>query len=335
MKRIYIVPAALLGVCMALSGCSSSGSSDKKTGSAGGGTTSAPPSITSGSSTPTAAAPLPTSTATYPAGTGSITIGSAAFPENEILADIYAGALEAKGVKVSKKLSIGERAQYIAALKDGSIDFVPEYSGSILSFLDTKATAKSPADVYTALESAVPATQAVLNPSAAQDSDTITVTKATADKNNLKTIGDLASVASGFTLGAPQQFQTRADGVPALNSVYGVTFGTFTPLQAGGAITVTALKNGTVDAADIFSTDPSIAANDFVSLIDNKSMFAAQNVVPLVNKAKMTQTIADAANAVSAKLDTATLADLVGKVQNDKQTAAAVAKAWLATAGLG
>ena len=148
MKRIYIVPAALLAVSTALSGCSSSGSSNKKTTPAGGGTTAAPTTSASSSATPSAA-PLPTSTATYPAGTGSITIGSAGFAENEILADIYAGALEAKGVKVTKKLSIGERAQYIAALKDGSIDFVPEYSGSILSFLDTKATAKSPADVYT------------------------------------------------------------------------------------------------------------------------------------------------------------------------------------------
>jgi osmoprotectant transport system substrate-binding protein len=334
MKRIYLVPAAVLSMSLALAGCGSKGSSNKTSAPAGGVTSAAPTTSASGSAG-ASEAPLPTSTATYPAGTGSITIGSAGFAENEILAEIYAGALQAKGVKVSKKLNIGERAQYIAALKDGSIDFVPEYSGSILSFLDPKATAKSPADVYTALAAAVPSTQAVLNPSSAQDSDTITVTKATADKNHLKTIGDLAPVASGFTLGAPQQFQTRADGVPALKTVYGVTFGTFTPLQAGGAITVTALKNGTVDAADIFSTDPSIAANNFVSLIDDKSMFAAQNVVPLVNKAKMTQTIADAANAVSAKLDTKTLAQLVGKVQNDKQTAAAVAKAWLTSAGLG
>jgi osmoprotectant transport system substrate-binding protein len=334
MKRIYLVPAVMLSLTMALAGCGSSGSSDKTTAPAGGGTSPAPSTSASSSGAPSEV-PLPTSTATYPAGTGSITIGSAGFDENKILAEVYAGALEAKGVKVSKKLGIGERAQYIAALKDGSIDFVPEYSGSILSFYDTKATAKSPADVYAALEAAVPATQAVLNPAAAQDSDTITVTQDTADKNNLKTIGDLASVASGFTLGAPQQFKTRADGVPALKSVYGVTFGTFTPLAAGGAITITSLKNGTVDAADIFSTDPSIAANNFVSLTDDKSMFAAQNIVPLVNKAKMTQTIADAANAVSAKLDTKTLAELVGKVQNDKQTPAAVAKAWLTSVGLG
>jgi osmoprotectant transport system substrate-binding protein len=334
MKRIHLVPAVMLSLSMVVAGCGSSGSSNKTTTPAGGGTSPAATSSAPGSAT-ASEAPLPTSTATYPAGTGSITIGTAGFDESKLLSEIYAGALQAKGVKVSKKLGIGERPLYIPALKDGSIDFIPEYSGSIQSFYDPKATAKSPAEVYTALEASVPDTQAVLNPSGAQDSDTITVTKATADKNHLKTIGDRAGVASGFTLGAPEQFKTRADGVPALKSVYGVTFGTFTPLQAGGAITVTALKNGTVDAADIFSTDPSIAANNFVSLIDDKSMFAAQNVVPLVNKAKMTQTIADAANAVSAKLDTKTLAELVGKVRNDKQSPADVAKAWLTSVGLG
>ena len=123
--------------------------------------------------------------------------------------------------------------------------------------------------------------------------------------------------------------------MPALKSVYNVVFGKFTPLSAGGAITVTALKNDSVDAADIFSTDPSIAANNFVSLTDDKSMFAAQNVIPLATKSKITQTIADASNAVSAKLDTATLAGLDAKVQNDKQDPDVVAKAWLASVGLG
>ncbi|MDT4982014.1 MAG: osmoprotectant transport system substrate-binding protein, partial [Pseudonocardiales bacterium] len=131
MKRIYLVPAAVLSISLALAGCGSKGSSNK-TAAPGGGTTAAPTTSGSGSST-ASAAPLPTSTATYPAGTGSITIGSAGFSENEILAEIYAGAMQAKGVKVSKKLSIGERPLYIAALKDGSIDFIPEYSGSILS----------------------------------------------------------------------------------------------------------------------------------------------------------------------------------------------------------
>jgi osmoprotectant transport system substrate-binding protein len=328
MKRTLVLLAALLGLVMTLAACGSSGSSSTKTTSAG--SSSSPAASTSAAAGDAAA---PTSSATYPAGTGSITIGSADFPENELLADIYGDAMSAKGVKVSKKLNIGERAAYIAALKDGSIDFVPEYSGSILDYLNTSATAKSPQDVYTALEAALSSDQAVLNASTAQDSDTITVTKATADKYSLKSIGDLKSVASKLTLGAPAGFQTRADGVPALASVYGVTFGTFTPLSAGGTITVTALKNATIDAADIFTTDPSIAANGFISLTDDKNMFAAQQVVPLVNKSKMTQTMANAANAVSAKLDTKTLASLVAQVTGGN--ADAVAKTWLSSVGLG
>ena len=266
---------------------------------------------------------------------GSITIGSADFPESQLLAEIYAGALSAKGVSVTKKLNIGERAAYIAALKDGSIDFVPEYNGSILYYLDTKATAKSPADVDAALHTAALANNfTTLNSAAAQDSDTITVTKFTRDKYNLTSIADLAPVAGELTLGAPAGFKTRADGVPALKSVYSVVFQKFTPTSAGGAITVTALKNGSIQAADIFSTDPAIAANGFVSLTDPKSMFAAQNIVPLLSTSKQTATISAAANAVSAKLDTATLAGLVAKVQNDKQDAAVVAKDWLTSVGL-
>jgi len=253
------------------------------------------------------------STSTTSAGSGaaagSVTVGSADFAESELLADIYADALSAT--------------------------FFPEYSGSILAYLDHTATAKSPADVAAALPAALGSSLTALTYAAAQDSDTITVTKATADKYHLTSIADLAAVANKLTLGAPAAFQTRPDGVPALKSVYGVMFKTFTPTSAGGSVTLTALKNGSIDAADIFSTDPAIAANNLVSLTDPKSMFAAQNIVPIIANSALTQTIRDAANAVSAKLDTATLAALVAKVQNDGQKPDDVAKAWLAQEGLG
>ena len=323
MKRTYLLAASLLASALALAACGSSGSSDKTTPPAGGNTSSGPATTSSESSGP----------ATYPAGPGSITVGSAGFTENILLADIYADAMSAKGVKVSKHTNIGERPIYMKALNDGSIDFIPEYSGSILSYLDSSATAKSAADVDAALQQKLSDKLVALTYSPAQDSDTITVTQATATKYNLKSIADLASVASKLTLGAPAQFKTRADGVPALKSVYGVTFGRFTPLQAGGAITVTALKNGTVQAADIFSTDSSIAKNGFVSLEDPKNMFAAQNIVPILTKAKVTQPMVDACNAVSEKLDTKTLADLVAKVGSGDP--GKVAKTWLASVGLG
>jgi osmoprotectant transport system substrate-binding protein len=318
MKRIHAAAAALLGLVL-LAACGSSGSS-KDTGGA---KTSAPPAgNTSAAST------------ALPADPGSVTIGSAAFPESELLADIYGDAMAAKGVKVNKKLNIGERGVYIAALKDGSIGAVPEYTGSILAYLDNATTAKSPDEVYAALkDKAAAGGFAVGNFAAAQDSDTITVTKATADKYKLTSIADLKDVASKLTLGAPAQFKTRADGVPALKSVYGVEFGRFKPTQAGGTVTVNALKNGGIDAADIFSTDPAIAANGFVSLQDPKSMFAAQNIVPLFAQKVLTQPMKDACDAVSAKLDTKTLAGLVAQVGGGK-SADDVAKAWLQENGL-
>jgi osmoprotectant transport system substrate-binding protein len=317
MKRITAVLAAALALVLALAGCGSSGSSGKSN------TPSAPPT-TSGAS----------GTTTYPSAPGSIIVGSADFPENELLADIYGDAMSAKGVSVTKKLNIGERAAYIPALKDGSINFIPEYTGSILAYFDTSATQKTPADVYAALQAKVPSGLTVLKYAPAQDSDTISVTKATATKYHLASLADLASVASGLTLGAPAGFKTRADGVPALKSVYGVSFGRFTALSAGGTVTVTALKSGSVDAADIFSTDPAIVQNGFVSLTDPKSMFAAQNVVPLATQAKLSQPMVDACNAVSAKLDTATLAKLVADVAGGKDPDT-VAKSWLSSVGLG
>ena len=323
MKRIYAITAAAAGLALTLTACGSSGSSGKSSSSGGAAaTTSSAAGSTTGSTTGSAA----------PAAGGSIVVGSAQFPESELLANIYADALKAKGVKASTHLDIGERAVYIAALKSGAINFFPEYSGSLLDFV-SKSKAKTPAAVYAALPAALPANLSVLNYSPAQDSDTITVTQATATKYHLKSIADLQSVAGKLTFGAPAQFQTRPDGIPALKSVYGVTFGHFTKLGTAGTITVSALKNGSIDAADIFSTDSSIAANHFVSLTDPKSMFAAQNIIPVMTKAKVTPTVTATANAVSAKLDTKTLASLVAKISNGNSNT--VAENWLKSVGLG
>ncbi|MEY9862846.1 osmoprotectant transport system substrate-binding protein [Catenulispora sp. GAS73] len=271
---------------------------------------------------------------TTPAQTDTIVVGSANFQESVALADIYAEALKAKGVKVSTKLNIGSRETYIPALKDGSIDLLPEYSGVLLQYFDTKATAVSSTDVYAALQTAVPTGLEVLDQSKAEDKDAIVVSKDVAAKYHLTSIADLAAVASRLTLGGPPEFKTRPDGVPGLKANYGVTFGNYKTLDAGGPLTVNALKNGQIDAGDIFTTDPSITQNGFVVLDDPKFDFSAQNVLPLINKSKASDTVKGALNAVSAKLDTKTLIDLLTKVVTDKQDPDAVAKAWLTSVGL-
>ncbi len=142
------------------------------------------------------------------------------------------------------------------------------------------------------------------------------------------------TVASKLTLGGPPEFATRPDGVPGLQKNYGVTFKTFKKLDAGGPLTVNALKNGQVEAADLFTTDPSIPANNFVILQDPKNNFAAQNVLPLINQSKATDGVKLVLNTVSGKLDTTTLTQLLVKVVTDKQDPVQVADGWLLGLGL-
>jgi osmoprotectant transport system substrate-binding protein len=264
----------------------------------------------------------------------TIVVGSANFPENVLLADIYADALSAKGVQVTKKLNIGSRETYIPALKDGSIDLIPEYSGVLLQYFDKNATAVSSADVYAALQKAVPAPLTVLDQAQAEDKDAVVVTKETATKYNLTSIADLKSVAGKLSIGGPPEWKTRQTGLPGLKAKYGVSFGSFKALDAGGPLTIQALKSGRVQAADVFTTDPNIAANGWVILQDPNNLFAAQNVVPLINGPKATDTVKTTLNAISAKLDTATLGGLVKSVVLDKKDPDQVAKDWLATAGM-
>lgn len=269
-----------------------------------------------------------------PAPTDTIKIGSANFSESTLLAEIYAGALRAKGVKVDQTPPLGSRETYVPALKDGSIDLIPEYTGTLLKYLDPKATASSPDEVYAALQKAVPAPLTVLEKSAAEDKDAVVVTKETAQRYNAKSIADLAPHCGDLVFGGPSEFETRVDGIPGIQRTYNCTFQSFRPLDTG-PVTIKALADGTIQAADIFTTNPAIKENNFVILDDPKNTFAAQNVVPLINSTKATDQVKQTLNAISAKLTTQTLIDLNSQVNApDKPNPSTVAKEWLTANGL-
>lgn len=143
-----------------------------------------------------------------------------------------------------------------------------------------------------------------------------------------------ATVASTLILGGPPEFKTRVDGIAGLAKDYKVTFQAFKALDAGGPLTINALKNGQVDAGDIFTTDPSIKADGFVALADPKNLYTAQNVLPLLNKKLATPGVTKVLDAVSAKLTTADLVALNVSVISDKTDPDAAAKAWLKSKGL-
>jgi osmoprotectant transport system substrate-binding protein len=276
----------------------------------------------------------PSSSATGGASTGGgdVVIGSADFPESELLAEIYAGALQAKGINATTKPRIGARELYLKALEDGSIQAVPEYTGAQGFFYDKNFKETDPEKVYSTVQGLLPDKFVMLEKSAAEDNDSIVVTKETADSKKLKSIGDLKPVAGDMTLGAPPEFQKRPQGIPGLKATYGVTFKSFRPLT--GQALVQALKNGQVDAANIFTTDPSIVENGFVSLEDTEKLFGSQNIVPLVVKDKADQ-LAPALNAVSKALTTEVISGLLKQTVIDKKDAKDVAAEFLKSQNLG
>jgi osmoprotectant transport system substrate-binding protein len=268
--------------------------------------------------------------------TDTISVGSANFTESSLLGEIYAQALEAKGIKVARHLSLGSRETYFPAIKDGSLDLVPDYTGTLLQYLDPKAAQTSPDDVYAALLKAIPAPLVALDKSAAEDKDAVVVSKDVADRYHATSISDLAPHCGDLVFGGPPEFQKRPDGIPGLQRTYGCTFKSYISLDAGGPLTLAALKSNQVQAADLFTTNPQIETDNLVALTDPKSNFAAQNVVPIINSAKATDQVKQILNAVSGKLTTQVLVDLNRQLTApDPVDPGTAAKQWLSTNGLG
>lgn len=264
----------------------------------------------------------------------SVVVGSAAFPENVTVAYIYGQALAAAGVTVTYKVNIGQRAAYFSALEKGEIDVVPEYAGSLLSFLDKTANAKSGDQVKTALAGALPKGLTALDLSAAADSDSMNVTPEFAKANNLKSIADLAKVSGSVIVAANPEFETRPDGLPGLKSVYGLSNLTFQAINdGGGPATLKALLDNTVQLADIYSTTPSILDNKLVTLEDPKNLFASQQLVPIVTASKASK-ISAVLNKISAKLTTKDLLEFNSRTGgSEKADPKTVASDWLKANG--
>ncbi|MDQ0834092.1 osmoprotectant transport system substrate-binding protein [Streptomyces achromogenes] len=268
---------------------------------------------------------------------GTVVVGSNNFAESILLADIYGEALKAKGVKVAYKPNIGSRETTYGLLKNGSITVLPEYNGSLLAYLDKDAAQTSLATVNAAVKTKLDSKLTLLESSPAENKDSVTINAETAKKYNLtsaSTLADLKDAAPDLVLGGSPEFQTRQQGMVGLESVYGLKFKNFKALDAGGPLTQAALKKNTVQAADIFTADPTITKEKFVVLQDPKNLFGFANVTPLVYKSGLSQEGIDALNAVSAKLDTKALLDLDSQVQLESKDPLDVAKAWLKSAGL-
>lgn len=268
----------------------------------------------------------------------TIVVGSANFPESETIAEIYAAALRANHFTVQTRLDIGSREAYIPAVRGGSIDLVPDYTGNLLQYLDSSVAATGAGDIDAALRTALGPGLALGTPAPAEDKDAVVVTQNTADRWHLTSIADLAAHSAEVRFAAQAEFAERREGLPGLKKTYGLDISTrnFVPIaDGGGPATVAALVSGQITAADIFTTSPAIGKHHLVVLTDPAHNFAAQNVVPVINAHKRSDRLLAVLNAVDADLTTADLVALNDAVSGDSKTEPDVAATrWLTAHGL-
>jgi len=272
---------------------------------------------------------------------GPIIIGSQQYYSNEIIAELYAQMMEKTGLTVTRQYQIGQREVYLPELEAGKIHVIPEYGGNLLEYYSKTSASGSPtaaatpsrtasdtASIQDTLLRTLPHSLTVLNPAEATDQDSLTVTKATAQAHSLTSIGDLASLGRSVTIAANSEFTTRPYGPKGLKAVYGID-ASVTPVEdSGGPLTVKALTDGTVDVADIYSSDPAIGAKDLVILSDPQMLILPQNVTPLVS-ASLPAIAATAINRVSALLTPDELRSLNQRSTGEKLSSKTIATDWL------
>ncbi len=271
---------------------------------------------------------------------GVITVGSFDFPESVLLADLYADALTAQRFPARVLPDLGPRELVDPALMSGLVQVLPEYSGSALEFVSVgrvSATSDVAATSTALAEQVAGRGLAAGRPSAAQDGNVIAVTAATAARYGLRSVADLARVATRLAFGGPPECAERADCLRGLRQVYGLQFRVFVPLDAGGPLTLQALQAGDIGVALLFSTDPAITADHLVVLTDDRGLQPAENVVPLVRRdvvARYGPRLLAVLDTLSARLTTDSLRALDARVELRGQDPDLVAGSWLRTQGL-
>ncbi|MBT5576775.1 MAG: ABC transporter substrate-binding protein, partial [Microbacteriaceae bacterium] len=254
-------------------------------------------------------------------------VGSQGYYSNEIIAEIYAQALEGAGFEVERQFQIGQRDAYLPELESGAVDLFPEYTGNLLQYYSPETTATQADEVYAELAGALPEGLIALDMSPATDQDSYNVTAEFAAANSLVSIADLAGL-DGLVLGGNPELEERPYGPAGLLETYGVTVG----FDATGDVTVDALLDGLITLANVYSGDPRIAEFGLVTLADPEGLFLASNVVPIASS-EIADAVAEIINPISAALTPEGLVALNLQSTKDQMSAADIAAEWLAANG--
>lgn len=267
-------------------------------------------------------------------GSGKILVGAANFAENQTLADIYVDVLKGCGYDASAK-TFASREAYYPLVEKGKIQVVPEYAATLTDFINdaangANAPSKASGDITTTianLKAELPASLAVLNPAAATDRNAFAIKTSLATANNITTLSELATYSKThpLTLAGPPECPSRPYCEPGLKQSYGMNISKFQQTDADGPLTRKALTSGKADVGLVFSADGDLSGLGLTVLTDDKNLQSSDNIVPLVAASLASSAAANALNAVSSKLDQATLVELNKAVVVDKGTSQQVA----------
>ena len=278
--------------------------------------------------------PAPATSAETPAAP-TVRLGTKDFSEQFILGELYAQALRAKGFEVELKSDIGSSEIVDQALTLGSIDMYPEYTGVLLSEIAEQPqrprTAAAAYERAKAFEESRGFTMLAMTPF--ENTNALAVKPAFARRAGVRSIADLGK-AGRVLIGAPPEFRTRYEGLEGLQKVYGLDELRVRPIQIGRQYGE--LDRGGVDVAAVFSTDGHLLAGDYRVLDDPERLFSFQNAAPVVSQKLLAAApgLAEAADAVSAKLTTEAMQEMNAAVALEGEAPAAVAQRFLHEQGL-
>jgi osmoprotectant transport system substrate-binding protein len=270
----------------------------------------------------------------------TLTIGSKNFPEQEILGEIYAQALSAAGYKVKSALNLGSETVALKAVKTDQISGYPEYASTALTSFFGLEPEEVPADATEAWEKANAEFEKegleAFEPTPFASANAVGTTKATADKYELETVSDLEGVSEKLSLYGSPECRQRIDCLAGLEKLYGLKFKSFTPVDI--ALRYPVLEKGQADLSILFTTDPQLSAeaDKFVILEDDKKVFPAGNVIFVTKKSVAEKAGPDYEATILQVQEGLTLQvmqELDARVELEKETPEAAAKAYLEEAG--
>jgi osmoprotectant transport system substrate-binding protein len=264
----------------------------------------------------------------------NIVVGGKNFTEQQIMAEMTTQLLKAKGFTVDKRAGLGT-APLRQAQEAGQIDVYWEYTGtSLITF--NKVTDKMDAAATYAKVKELDAAKGLawLNPSKANNTYALAMRKADADAKGIKSLSDLAGKVKGgqaMKFGCNAEFYARPDGLGPLQTTYGFEFGREATVRMDTGLVYQALRDSQVDVGLVFATDGRVPAFNFVILTDDKGYFPTYAMTPVIRKETLDKNpkLGEALNALSAKLDDATMAKLNASVDVDKKSVEEVAAGFL------